>query len=106
MNEFDSNAVLVQMRALAARMEGLGTPGAREAGGASFGDVFKQAIDQVNVTQQHAEQLAEAVERGDPNTNIAEVMVALQKADISFQAVAQVRNRLVSAYQEIMNMPI
>jgi flagellar hook-basal body complex protein FliE len=106
MNEIDNTALLVQMRALAARMEGLATPGVKETGGASFGDLFEQAIDQVNATQQQAAQLAEAVERGDPNTNIAEVMVALQKADVSFQAVAQVRNRLVSAYQEIMNMPI
>jgi flagellar hook-basal body complex protein FliE len=108
MNEIDPNSLLIQMRALAARMEKLSAPapGVAEAGGASFGGVFKQALDQVNATQVHAAKLAAAVERGDPNTNIAEVMVALQKADISFQAIAQVRNRLVSAYQEIMNMPI
>ncbi|MEM1090161.1 MAG: flagellar hook-basal body complex protein FliE, partial [Pseudomonadota bacterium] len=42
----------------------------------------------------------------DPNANLAEVMVALEKASVSFEGVKQVRNRLVAAYQEIMNMPV
>ncbi|MFT5418059.1 MAG: flagellar hook-basal body complex protein FliE, partial [Gammaproteobacteria bacterium] len=65
-----------------------------------------KALDQVNETQQTAGRLAQAFERGDKEVDVAQVMVALQKADVSFQAINQVRNRLVTAYQDIMNMPI
>ena len=50
--------------------------------------------------------VATAFERGDKGVDIAEVMIAAQKADVSFQAINQVRSKLVSAYQDIMNMPI
>jgi flagellar hook-basal body complex protein FliE len=50
--------------------------------------------------------MAAALERGDMNASLPEVMIALQKASLSFQAMTEVRNRLVSAYQEIMNMPM
>ena len=49
---------------------------------------------------------ATAFEMGDPNVNLSEVMVAIQKANVSFQAMTQVRNNLVSAYKDIMNMPV
>ena len=71
-----------------------------------FGDMFQQAIDSVNSTQQHAGQLSTAFEAGDPKVSLAQVMVASQKASVSFQALTQVRNRLVDAYKDIMNMPI
>ena len=45
-------------------------------------------------------------EKGDPDVSLAEVMVALEKASVSFQAMTQVRNELLSAYQEVMNMPV
>jgi flagellar hook-basal body complex protein FliE len=79
------------------------------AGGASgpaFGTLLKQGIDAVNSTQQSADALASAWERGDPGVDLARVMVETQKASVSFQALAQVRNRLISAYQDIMNMSI
>ena len=50
--------------------------------------------------------LATAFESGDPTVNLSEVMVAIQKASISFQAMTQVRNNLVSAYKEVMNMQV
>ena len=65
-----------------------------------------EALDQVNDTQKTAGRLAQAFELGDEGVNVAEVMIALQKADVSFQAINQVKNRLVTAYQDIMNMPI
>ena len=73
---------------------------------ASFSELLGRSIDDVNRLQTEAAQKAEAFERGDPNMDIASVMVAMQKASLSFQAVTQVRNRLVSAYQDIMNMPV
>jgi flagellar hook-basal body complex protein FliE len=71
-----------------------------------FGELFQQAIGSVNATQQQANQLATSFEQGDPQVSLAQVMVASQKASVSFQALTQVRNHLVDAYKDIMNMPI
>ena len=60
----------------------------------------------MNGVQQNANALAQSFEAGAPGADFGEVMVALQKADISFKAMTEVRNRLVNAYQEIMNMPV
>ena len=56
--------------------------------------------------QVSAAQTAEAFEQGLTEATLPEVMIALQKANLSFQAMTEVRNRLVTAYQDIMNMPI
>ena len=50
--------------------------------------------------------MAQNFSAGDPNVNLQDVMVNLQKASMSFQQMVQVRNRLVTAYQDIMNMPV
>jgi len=71
-----------------------------------FQKLLKSSIEQVNGAQQQAQSLARAFEAGDPNTDLAAVMVAMQKASVSFQAMTQVRNKLVAAYQEIMSMPV
>ena len=65
-----------------------------------------QSVDKVNETQMDSKKLADAFQAGDPNVQVSEVMVALQKSNVSFQAMLQVRNKLVSAYQEIMNMQV
>lgn len=71
-----------------------------------FGEMFQQAINSVNSTQQQAGALATSFEQGNPQVSLAQVMVASQKASVSFQALTQVRNRLVDAYKDIMNMPV
>lgn len=83
-------------------------PGAASAGDKvqGFGELFQQAIGSVNDTQQQATRLATSFEQGDPQVSLAQVMVASQKASVSFQALTQVRNHLVDAYKDIMNMPI
>lgn len=107
MSEIDMNSVLMQMRAMAARAHGVETAAAAGRGGASeFSNLLKGAVDKVNQTQQTADNLATAFQKGDPGTDVAQVMVAMQKANLSFQAITQVRNKLVNAYQEIMNMQI
>ena len=74
------------------------------AEGIDFGSLLKKAIDDVNDNQQKAMKLKSAFESGDKTMNLAEVMVASQKASISFQAMMQVRNKLVEAYKDVMNM--
>ena len=76
------------------------------AGGADFAQILQNSIDQVNQTQQQAEGMAANFAAGDGNANLHEVMISLQKANISFQEMVQVRNRLVSAYQDVMNMQV
>lgn len=76
------------------------------AAGASFADVLRNSIDKVNETQQQANKMAESLAAGDTSQNLHEVMIALQTASVSFQEMVQVRNKLVSAYQDVMNMQV
>lgn len=72
----------------------------------SFQTMFKNAVNNVNEQQQVANNLATRFEQGDASIDLPEVMIALQKSNVSFQAMTQVRNKLVDAYKEIMNMPV
>ena len=74
--------------------------------GADFTQVFKSAIGHVNELQQRSEALQKAFEMGDSKVDLTQVMVALQKANLSFEGMTQVRNKFVDAYKEIMNMSI
>ena len=97
--------VLADLRATA--QIAAGKPAAGQAGapgGVDFGKALKAALDQVNQAQQQAQKLAQDFSTGNPDVNLQDVMINLQKANLSFQQMVQVRNRLVSAYQEIMNM--
>jgi flagellar hook-basal body complex protein FliE len=96
--------VLAQMRVMAAQAAGE-SDATREAGG-DFSKLLKQSLEQVNTDQQHAAELKTSFETGTGDVNLAEVMVAIQKSNLSFQAMVQVRNKLLDAYKDIMNMPI
>lgn len=108
MSEVAINELLQQMRVMAAQAErgGSAAEGPADANRPDFGALLKSSIDQVNATQQQAAGLSEAFQQGDPSADLAQVMVALQKASVSFQAMTQVRNKLLTAYQDIMNMPL
>ncbi len=86
----------------------LRTLGAGEAAGQSggFGAALARAIEQVDGAQQEASTHARRFQLGDPAASLEETMISMQKANISFQALVQVRNRVVSAYHDIMNMPV
>ena len=113
----DISGVLAQMRTLKAQVQqgvrqiDMPQPLAQsrpvtqtEAG--EFGELLTRAIDTVNNHQMEAKKLATAYEQGDPSVDLPQVMIQAQKASVSFQAMTQVRNRLVSAYEDIMNMSI
>jgi flagellar hook-basal body complex protein FliE len=107
MNTIDVNSVLAQIRALSAQAQG--TPQktqVQQSSSGGFGTLVSNSIDQVNGLQQQASTLQNKFEVGDPNTDLSSVMLATSKAQVSFRAMVEVRNRLVSAYQEIMNMQI
>ena len=103
------SAILEQNSALQ-RAAGLGTaspPGVAEGttrpGG--FGDALRNAISQVNESQAQSSAITESYQRGE-TTDIASVMLARQQASIGFEATLQVRNRLLTAYRDIMSMPV
>ena len=85
------------------RQPAQGTGAAEQTGG--FADSLKSALDSVNATQTKSEGLSEAYQRGEV-TDVAKVMLARQEAGIAFEATLQVRNRLLSAYQDIMRMGV
>ena len=97
--------MLAEMRKLAATAD-VAPVEQPASGGQGFGELLKASMDAVNQAQTTAQDMSAALERGDANVGLPEVMIALQKASLSFQAMTEVRNRLVNAYQEIMNMPI
>jgi len=73
--------------------------------GAGFGDVLQDALQQVSDLQAQAGDDVQKVLTGEI-TDVHSAMIAVQKADISFQMMMQVRNKIVSAYQEIMRMQV
>lgn len=103
MSTTEISRVLAEMRALAARSQG----GVAEVsdGAGSFGDLLKQSIDAVDQQRHEASSLQRSFEIGETQ-DLASVMIASQKANLSFQAMVTVRNRLVEAYKDVMNMPI
>ena len=98
--------MLTELRTAGAVAQGKAPTAAQAPGGADFGLALKSAIDQVNAAQQQAQQMTKEFVGGADNVNLQDVMVNLQKASLSFQQMVQVRNKLVSAYQDVMNMPV
>jgi flagellar hook-basal body complex protein FliE len=104
MSDINVNHVLNQMRTMS--LQAAGRP-VQEAGASTdFSSLLQQSIASVNDTQQRASKMVEAFETGTSNLSLAEVMVESQKASVSFQAMLQVRNKLVEAYKDVMNMPM
>jgi len=103
MSEINVNQVLAQMRAMS--VEASNKPQGSNASG-DFAAMLKQSIDGVNQSQQTSNALAKDFESGKADVSLAEVMIASQKASVSFQAMLQVRNKLVDAYKDVMSMPL
>jgi len=117
MSNMNIDSVLAQIRSLQAQTkisvpsapQPAGLAGAAQVAGssnASFANVLKQGLAAVNATQQQAADVATRFERGEPGLELSQVMLEANKSQVAFRATVEVRNRLVNAYQEIMNMPI
>jgi flagellar hook-basal body complex protein FliE len=114
MSQMEIDSVLAQIRSLSAqtRLNPTAISDTQKAGAGAgagvseFANVLKKGIDQVNQTQVKATALADAFDRGTPGVELPQVMLEMQKASVSFRALTEVRNRLVTAYQDIMNMPL
>jgi flagellar hook-basal body complex protein FliE len=115
----DITQVLNEMRALKSRAQGFepATAAGDVAGvsnvsltaeprGVEFQQLLVDAVNQVNEVQKQSGQLAESFQLGAPNVTLSQVVVASEKSGVAFEAMSEVRNRLINAYEDIMNMPI
>ncbi|WP_045860430.1 flagellar hook-basal body complex protein FliE [Teredinibacter purpureus] len=121
-DRMDVNRLLMEMRAIKQQTNAFGNPGAiagrdrvegtqalgqaSKVNGPGFGEIMEQAVNKVNEVQQASSSMSEAYVRGDQNIDVTDVMIASQKAGVAFDAMLQVRNKLVEAYRDVMNMPI
>lgn len=111
MSELQIHNVVQQMRTvlqthgLAGTAAPAATPAAVEQM-PTFGQLLREALRAVNGLQQEAADLQTRFELGDERVSLPQVTIAMSKASIAFDALSQTRNRLLSAYQEIMRMPV
>ena len=105
MSDIAINQVLAQMRAMQALANPQATPEAVQGQG-NFSNLMHDSIREVNAAMQESRAMTTRFEMGDPSVSLAEVMVNSQKAGLQFQAAAEIRNRVLSAYKEVMNMPV
>lgn len=104
-------AMVAQLRAAGARATPAGADPVGEKPlqarpAVDFPAALKSSLDQVNQVQLQSQHLAQRFELGDSRVSLSDAMIALQKSSIAFQQTVQVRNKLVAAYQEIMNMSV
>jgi flagellar hook-basal body complex protein FliE len=104
MNTQGIDQLLQELNRLSAKAAGQDVAPAE--GGAAFGEALKTALQQADSASKEAQRLATEFDLNNPDVALHEVMASLEKASLSFQTMVQVRNRLVSAYQEIMNMQV
>ena len=98
--------VLAEMRSLQARATGLADAPGLGAQPSDFANLLKNSIDQVAGMQNQATALANAYEAGDKSVDLTKVMLEVQKAGLAFHAMTEVRNKLVDAYTQVMNMSV
>jgi flagellar hook-basal body complex protein FliE len=111
MSSLQIQQVLAQMRELQARTSGVLDSSAAQApgGGAQpmdFASLLKGTVDNIATMQNQATSLAQAYEAGDKSVDLTKVMLEVQKAGLAFRAMTEVRNKLVDAYQQVMNMSV
>lgn len=108
MDKINLNMALQRAYAVeSAKMRGVGSSQeAASAAGADFSNILKGALDKVNSSQNTAQELGKQFQLGNPNTSLEETVLASQAASLNFQTLVTTRNRLVTAYNEIMNMQV
>ena len=74
-------------------------------GPSGFADLVRQSVDKVNANQMHASKIASSYERGE-GVPLTDVVLSMQKSSLSFEATLQVRNKVLKAYEDILNMPV
>jgi flagellar hook-basal body complex protein FliE len=98
-------AQILEKNSALARANASASAAAPAPSSTSFADTMSQALNDVNQGQLQASKVSEAYERGE-TVDIAKVMMARQQASVGFEATLQVRNKILSAYKDIMSMPV
>lgn len=106
MSDIAINQVLSQMRAMQAMVRNESSTSLEIEAAAPFSELMSQSIDQVNSSMQDSKEITARFEMGDPSVSLAEVMINAQKASIQFSGMTEVRNKLLTAYKDVMNMPV
>ena len=110
MSDVAINQVLSQMRSMQALAQGQSVGvelrATDAASSSQFSNLMTQSIADVNASMQESKAVTAAFESGDPSVYLAEVMITAQKASLQFTGMTEVRNKLLNAYQEVMNMPV
>jgi flagellar hook-basal body complex protein FliE len=106
MSDIAINQVLAQMRSMQALAESGGGASTESVNPNQFSNLMTQSIQDVNQAMQTSKDVTAAFEAGDPSVSLAEVMITAQKASLQFAGMTEVRNKLLNAYQEVMNMPV
>jgi flagellar hook-basal body complex protein FliE len=97
---------LAEMRALQARASGISESPAAGAQPSDFAALLKDSVDHIATMQNQATTLANSYEAGDKSVDLTKVMLEVQKAGLAFRAMTEVRNKLVDAYTQVMNMSV
>ncbi len=105
MSEINTEQLMAQMRVMAAQAQGE-KKSTQPQQGADFGELLRGSIDRVNELQRNSREAKEAFQAGTSDMSLAEVMITAEKAGIAFQTLLQVRNKMIQAYQDVINMPL
>jgi flagellar hook-basal body complex protein FliE len=106
MSSMQIQQVLAEMRSLQARASGIGEAPGTAAQPTDFANLMKTSVDHVATMQNSASALADAYEAGDKSIDLTKVMLEVQKAGLAFHAMTEVRNKLIDAYTQVMNMSV
>ena len=106
MNVSGVDSLLVEMRAAMIVAQGGAAPKVAAITTTDFASVLKSSLDGVAQVQNHAETMQKEFVLGNDKVSLSDVMIDMQKANISFQATVQVRNKVIAAYNDIMNMQV
>jgi len=106
MSSMQIQQVLAEMRSLQARASGAPETPAIGAQPSDFANLMKSSVDHIATMQNQATAMADAYEAGDKSVDLTKVMLEVQKAGLAFHAMTEVRNKLVDAYTQVMNMSV
>ena len=106
MSSMQIQQVLSEMRALQARATGISEAAPLAAQPSDFANLLKGTVDHIATMQNQATTLADAYEAGDKSVDLTRVMLEVQKAGLAFRAMTEVRNKLIDAYTQVMNMSV
>ncbi|MGF1714631.1 flagellar hook-basal body complex protein FliE [Photobacterium chitinilyticum] len=100
------NGLQAEMQAMKLEAQSTTRPATSQQVSADFGAVLNDAVKSVNNLQSESSELATRFDQGDRSVSLSDVMIARNKSSVAFEATVQVRNKLVDAYKQLMNMPV